>query len=162
MDRTKKIGIMFIIVGFFIPLVFYPFTELTEDVKDKAAALLAFRGVKYTPRLSELKVDTWGFPSIIAIGLASIFTGISIIVLSRNRHLKKPKPETSADPLLHKAEGQSSEKAVKKVKEYIAVDEGGKAVRMLECPECDFSVNEEKFTESAFFCPNCKSRLEYG
>jgi hypothetical protein len=52
----KRIGIMFIVVGFFIPLVLYPFTELTKDVKEKADLLLAVRGVKYTPRLNELKI----------------------------------------------------------------------------------------------------------
>ena len=47
------------------------------------------------------------------------------------------------------------------MKIYEIVDERGKGVRMLECSECDFSVNEEQFTESELFCPNCKSRLEY-
>jgi hypothetical protein len=68
MDKSKKIGIMFIVIGFFIPLIFYPFTTLTGDVEKKAAMLLALKGVKYEPRLSELEVDTWSYPSIIAIG----------------------------------------------------------------------------------------------
>jgi hypothetical protein len=55
-----------------------------------------------------------------------------------------------------------SEEDVKNVEVYEVVDESGKGVRMLECPECDFSVDEEEFTESEFFCPRCKSRLEYG
>jgi hypothetical protein len=185
--KMKKIGIMFIVVGFFIPLVLYPYTELTEDVGQKAAALLALHGKKYAPRLSELEVVfrdkvegsylTRGhpitysklslrYPSIIAIGLVSIFVGISIIVLSRKRisdqKEEKQKSETPADPPSHKAERQLPEKDVKKEKRYIAVDEDAKASIMLECPECDFSVNEEEFAKSDFFCPNCKSRLEYG
>jgi hypothetical protein len=111
--------------------------------------------------LSELEVDTWSYPSIIAIGLVTIFIGISIIVLTRYKHLEKPKHKGSTSPLLHKDESQSPEKSVKKIKEYIAVDESGKAVRSLICPECDFSMNEEKFIESDYFCPNCKIRLEY-
>jgi hypothetical protein len=90
MDRSKKIGIMLIIVGIFIPLIFYPFTELTKDVKEKADLLLAVRGVKYSPRLNELKVGSWDYPSIIAVGFISIFVGVSIIVLSRKGNSEPP------------------------------------------------------------------------
>ena len=102
MNRAKKIGIMFIIGGFFIPLVLHPFTELTEDAK-RTQLHYVYRGEKYTPTLNELEVvfrDEYKtphikkgnsllysklslrYPYIIAIGLTLILVGISIFVLS--------------------------------------------------------------------------------
>jgi GGDEF domain-containing protein len=113
MNKAKRIGLMFIILGFFIPLVFYPFTELTEDAK-KTQLLYVYRGENYSPRLSELKVDTWRYPSIIAIGLVSIFTGISIIVLAGRKKSKKAiSTNTTAQPF-NKSKEELSAKNVEK------------------------------------------------
>jgi hypothetical protein len=35
-SKAKKIGIMFIVLGLFIPLIFYPYTELKEELEKKA------------------------------------------------------------------------------------------------------------------------------
>ena len=65
MIKLKKIGIIFIIVGFFIPSFFYPFTTLKYGALETQIAFL-YQHVVYAPRLSDLKVilpGSWKSPS---------------------------------------------------------------------------------------------------
>jgi len=87
MGGLKRIGIMLILTGFFIPLVMYPFTELIPELKE-IHYLHVFAGKNYTPRLNELIVGSVRYPYIIALGLTIIFVGIGIYILSGKKNSK--------------------------------------------------------------------------
>lgn len=55
MTKFKRIGIIFIIAGIFIPSFFYPFTTLKGDAAI-VTGVYASRGVAYSPRLSDLEI----------------------------------------------------------------------------------------------------------
>ncbi len=104
MTKLKRMGMILIIVGAFIPSVLYPFTTLTES----AAVMQIARGGHYQPRLNELKVvlgeGTWiemgtrddfykgriVFPYhyAIASGITIAFLGIGLIALTGKKTKK--------------------------------------------------------------------------
>jgi uncharacterized membrane protein len=93
MSIDKKIGIMLIIIGFFIPSVLYPFTSYSpQKVLEKKAdyGIFAF---KYSPRLSDLEIILSGdvydenkialpYHYVVVIGIMFIFVGTSILALT--------------------------------------------------------------------------------
>ena len=101
MSKLKRIGIIFIVVGVFIPSVLYPFTSLTTDATLLQAAF-GSRGVVYEPRLNDLgivlKKGNWikggnhqghyegriavAYHYTLAIGITIAFIGISMIALA--------------------------------------------------------------------------------
>jgi hypothetical protein len=55
MTKLKRIGIIAIVVGVFIPSVLYPFVSVTNSATLKQIAL-GSRGVVYEPRMNELEI----------------------------------------------------------------------------------------------------------
>ena len=55
MSKSKKVGIILIIVGAFIPSVLYPFATLTTDAT-LMKVVLATKGGLYKPRLNDLEI----------------------------------------------------------------------------------------------------------
>ncbi len=104
MNKFKRIGIIAIIIGIFIPSVLYPFTSLTTSALLISGAF-ARNGVAYKPRLNDLEVvikkGTWlvdknyqghyegrvaiPYPYAVAFGLTVVFLGIGLVVLAGQR-----------------------------------------------------------------------------
>ena len=101
MIKARKVGILLIIIGIFIPSVFYPFTTLTRSASIMKI-ILASKGSLYKPALEDLKVVlvkgdwkkdnndnghyegriTVPYGYIIALGITLVFFGIGLIALS--------------------------------------------------------------------------------
>jgi hypothetical protein len=103
MAASKKIGILPLILGVFIPSILYPFATITTGATIMQG-LFATKGVLYKLTLQQLKIvfssgryitDSKGghyqgclavpYHYAIAIGVAILFAGIATIVLSRRK-----------------------------------------------------------------------------
>jgi len=106
MSKSKKVGILLIIIGVFIPSVLYPFATLTISATLIKIAF-ATRGAQYEQRLSDLEVvfkKGYGIAGysegkiavpegriavpyryIVAFGITIAFVGISFVALSRKK-----------------------------------------------------------------------------
>lgn len=107
MTKLKRMGIIVIIAGAFIPSVLYPFTTLTRSATVLQIAL-GSRGGVYQPRLNDLEIvlkkGTWikdgtyqghyegritiSYHYIIAGGITIVFLGIGLIALARKKTKK--------------------------------------------------------------------------
>jgi len=94
----QKAGILLIILGIFIPSIFYPF--LTVNPKEKRIQALALlKGATYQPTFRDLEIvfvegeyitkktvwkgrTVFPYPYIVSFGTILVFTGISILALS--------------------------------------------------------------------------------
>ena len=93
MTKAKKIGIILIIVGFFIPSVLYPFTSYSPEKIITKQLILERGGLGYKPRISDLEIVLSGsfvdkdkialpYHYVIAFGIVLIFIGISVVALA--------------------------------------------------------------------------------
>ncbi len=101
--KTKQFGLLLIILGAFIPSIFYPFTSLTPAGLEAKVAF-AMKGISYDTRLQELEVvlvkGEWkgerrggyyeGRIAIpyrypMALGILLAFIGIGIVAFYKNR-----------------------------------------------------------------------------
>jgi hypothetical protein len=103
--RTKKLGILLIIIGAFIPSVLYPFTSLTKSALTEQLAF-ATKGVSHSTGLQGLEivilkgeqmthaysgehfyegrfVIPYRFP--VALGVLLAFIGIGIVAFSKEK-----------------------------------------------------------------------------
>lgn len=100
MSKLKRVGIIFIVVGAFIPSVLYPFASLTSH-GTKMQVILASKGAAYELRLNDLEIVlkegvlikggsseayyegrvVIPYQYTLAIGITIAFLGISIIAL---------------------------------------------------------------------------------
>ena len=102
MTKAKRIGIILIIAGFFVPSVLYPFTSYAPLKLIAKKEIYAAGGLTYDPRLSDLEIILYGtfvsddkislpYHYVIAIGIVSIFTGISVLALTgRKKMVSEP------------------------------------------------------------------------
>ena len=106
MSKTRKIGILLIIIGFFIPSISYPFTSVTRQARLMQVAF-ANSGIFYDANhLRDLEVvlvkGVWKgsqndghfegrhavpYRYTIAFGITLVFIGISLFALSRKKKL---------------------------------------------------------------------------
>lgn len=101
MDSKKNIGIILIILGFFIPSVLYPFTSYSPEKLIVKKTINAAGGLGYEPRLNDLEVVlverapsrggniALPYHYIVAIGIIFIFTGVSCVALGVRKKSEK-------------------------------------------------------------------------
>ena len=105
MSRLKRIGIVTILVGTFIPSILYPFASLTTSAT-LMQVTLGSHGCVYHPRLNELEIvfkngtfikdgDSKGhydgriaipYNYTLAIGITLFYAGISLMMMAVNKN----------------------------------------------------------------------------
>ena len=110
LSKTKQLGIFLIIIGTFVPSIFYPFTSLTSDAQI-FSMVYATKGVAYNTRIKDLEIvllkgewieidEKWNqvsenveshnegrvaipYAYIVAFGITLTFIGIATIALKK-------------------------------------------------------------------------------
>lgn len=101
--KTKQFGVLFIIVGAFIPSILYPFTSITTSATIVKVAF-AMKGVSYDTSLQDLEIvlvkgewkkDNGGYHYegrlalpyryTMAFGILLSFIGIGFVALYKNK-----------------------------------------------------------------------------
>jgi hypothetical protein len=93
----RKLGVVFILVGLFIPLAIYPFTDLGDNAIGQQA-MAHFSGAAYSPRMSDLVIvlsesesyygrnrETVPYKYFLSGGVIFIFAGIALFIFSKNK-----------------------------------------------------------------------------
>lgn len=108
MTKLKKLGIIVIIVGVFIPAILYPFTSLSSSAM-LMQVLFATKGVVYQPGLKDLEVvlknGNWiregdyighyegriaiPYRYTLALGITIAFLGIALVALTGKKNKKR-------------------------------------------------------------------------
>ena len=97
MTGARKIGILIVILGAFLPSVLYPFASLTTDASIFRIAF-ATKGVLYPTTLKDLEVVlvegklAIPYRYILAGGVSIFFTGITVVAISRKKQQTKSGP----------------------------------------------------------------------
>jgi hypothetical protein len=102
--KLKRIGVILIVVGAFIPSVLYPFTSLTRTATILQVAF-SIKGAVYSPRLNDLEIvlkkGYWNqgeyqgyfegrlaipYSYTLAIGITMVFLGIGLMTLTTKKN----------------------------------------------------------------------------
>ena len=92
----KKIGVIAILAGLFIPLILYPFTTLSDSAIANQA-MANYSGASYNVRISELVIvlsesgsgynnyrSTLPYSYFLAAGIVLLFSGASLLIFFKN------------------------------------------------------------------------------
>jgi hypothetical protein len=107
MTKLKKLGIIIIIVGVFIPSILYPFTSYTSSAS-LMQVVFATKGIVYQPGFRDLEVVLKGghwiregdykghyegriaipYHYTLAVGITIAFLGIALVTLTGKKNKK--------------------------------------------------------------------------